>query len=101
MNLLRAGDVVTYCFRVGDWSIVADGRVRTEVRDARGRCLPVGQHLSRFIGILEEVFNHEQMSFVFQWAIRSSAARQLANGLTSAARLRRWFWTDLCDVEFP
>ena len=38
LALLRAGDVVTYIFRDGEWSIIGnDGRVLPEVRDARDR----------------------------------------------------------------
>jgi dihydroorotase len=38
MPLLKAGDVVTYCFRGGEHCIVgADGRVHSAVRDARER----------------------------------------------------------------
>lgn len=50
MNLLRAGDVVTYCFRGGDWRIVADGKVRPEVRDARDRGIlfDVGHGMASF-----------------------------------------------------
>ena len=34
---LRPGDVVTYIFRPGEWSIVRDGQVLPEVREARQR----------------------------------------------------------------
>ena len=38
LALLRTGDVVTYVFRGGEWSIVGeDGRVLPEVREARER----------------------------------------------------------------
>jgi len=38
LALLRPGDVVTYLFRDGEWSIIGDnGRVRPEVRKARQR----------------------------------------------------------------
>ncbi|MBL8849739.1 MAG: amidohydrolase family protein [Planctomycetaceae bacterium] len=38
LALLRSGDVVTYLFRDGEWSIIGkDGRVLPEVRDARER----------------------------------------------------------------
>ncbi len=50
MQLLRTGDVVTYCFRGGVWSMVAEGKIRPEIREARERgvLFDVGHGMASF-----------------------------------------------------
>lgn len=57
LALLKAGDVMTYCFRGGEHSIVGpDGRVHPAVRDARARgvSFDVGHGMGSFVFAVAE-----------------------------------------------